>query len=222
MAGGGGKMKKAVGKAKPPAGASSSGNKRQALGDAQKHASGKKKSRRGPKVDKDAIYEADEEVGDEVKNTYRYDAVESYEYEMPADFEDEEIDEEMAFSKVRNMGPVSPPRYHNCSCPPHEGSWSQGHLIRTIPFLPALPSQEDKIKYAAWFDEEVPEGEDDEGDEDVDGDSDDAGLDLLDSDDDGEAAAHGGRTQQVGAAGVKGIQGVEMMLRPWHAPGAII
>ena len=110
MAGGGGKMKKAVGKAKPPAGASSSGNKRQALGDAQKHASGKKKSRRGPKLDKDAIYEADEEVGDEVKNTYRYDAVESYEYEMPTDFEDEEIDEEMAFSKVRHVGLVSPPR----------------------------------------------------------------------------------------------------------------
>ena len=38
-------------------------------------------------------------------------------------------------------------------------------------------------------------------------------MDLLDSDDDGEAAAHGGRTQQVGAARVMGIQGAEFVLR---------
>lgn len=81
--------------------------------------------------------------------------------------------------------------------------WILRHLIRTVPsFLPFLPlSQEDKIKYAAWFDEEVPEGEDAaEGDEDAVG-SDDDGLDLLDSDDDGEAAAHGGRTKRVGVGG---------------------
>ncbi|KAG2441194.1 hypothetical protein HYH02_010038 [Chlamydomonas schloesseri] len=45
------------------------------------------------------IFEAEDSDPDEVKNAKRFDEVENYEYELPSDFEDEEIDEEMAFTE---------------------------------------------------------------------------------------------------------------------------
>mmetsp|Transcript_37964 Transcript_37964/g.96008 ORF Transcript_37964/g.96008 Transcript_37964/m.96008 type:complete len:1095 (-) Transcript_37964:202-3486(-) len=45
------------------------------------------------------LYEAEDSDPDEVKDTRRYDRVENYEYEMPSDFEDEEIDEDLAFTE---------------------------------------------------------------------------------------------------------------------------
>ena len=75
------------------------GKKRQAQGNQQPQASSKKgRGSAGKKVDKTALYEAEEVDADEIKNVDRYDDVENYQYEMPEDFEDEEIDEEMAFS----------------------------------------------------------------------------------------------------------------------------
>ena len=68
-----------------------------------------KKGRRGAKQDADeGLYEADEIDADEERNASRYDNVESYEYVQPDTFEDdEEIDEEMAFSaedKIKYAG----------------------------------------------------------------------------------------------------------------------
>lgn len=45
------------------------------------------------------VYEAADSDPDEERNKNRYDQVENYEYEMPSDFEDEEIDEELAFTE---------------------------------------------------------------------------------------------------------------------------
>lgn len=59
-----------------------------------------KQSRREPKTVKDSdLFEAEDSDPDEVKNASRYDEVENYEYELPSDFEDEEIDEELAFTE---------------------------------------------------------------------------------------------------------------------------
>ncbi|KAJ9510861.1 hypothetical protein QJQ45_027729 [Haematococcus lacustris] len=92
------------------------------------------------------VYEAEESDPDEVKHAARYDRVDNFEYEMPSDFEDEEIDEELAFT------------------------------------------EEDKKKYAGWFDDgKEPTDEGDEEEEgghdtaDKEGDSD-VDLALLDSD----------------------------------------
>ena len=75
------------------------GKKRQAQGNQQPQTSSKKgRGSAGKKVDKASLYEAEEVEADEIKNVDRYDDVENYQYEMPEDFEDEEIDEEMAFS----------------------------------------------------------------------------------------------------------------------------
>lgn len=75
------------------------GKKRQSLGGKQHQASSKKvKGLAGKKIDKSSLYEAEDVEADEIKNVNRYDEVVNYEYEMPDDFEDEEIDEEMAFS----------------------------------------------------------------------------------------------------------------------------
>ncbi|KAK9806336.1 hypothetical protein WJX72_010623 [[Myrmecia] bisecta] len=55
---------------------------------------------RRAEVDKNDVYEAEELVPDEEKHAgQRYDNVESYEYELPAKFEDEEIDEDLAFTE---------------------------------------------------------------------------------------------------------------------------
>ncbi|GBF90520.1 hypothetical protein Rsub_03516 [Raphidocelis subcapitata] len=54
-----------------------------------------KRRKKGRKGD---VYEADDSDPEEEKHADRYDAVENYEYEMPSDFEDEEIDEDMAFT----------------------------------------------------------------------------------------------------------------------------
>ncbi|KAK9843917.1 hypothetical protein WJX84_005428 [Apatococcus fuscideae] len=51
---------------------------------------------RTPKVTD--VYEA-EESRDEETNLRRFDAVENYQYETPSEFEDEEIDEDMAFTE---------------------------------------------------------------------------------------------------------------------------
>ncbi|KAG2423906.1 hypothetical protein HXX76_014959 [Chlamydomonas incerta] len=53
---------------------------------------------RSKPVDND-VFEAEDSDPDEVKNAKRFDEVENYEYELPSDFEDEEIDEEMAFTE---------------------------------------------------------------------------------------------------------------------------
>lgn len=101
--------------------------------------------------------------------------VESYEYEMPSDFEDEEIDEEAAFTA------------------------------------------EDKKKFGAWFDdiggsdgEDGSEGfDDEEGLEEGEDDGeqpetgDDAGLDMLDSEDEGPAGQQQRAKGQAAAAGSK-------------------
>ncbi|KAI7836770.1 hypothetical protein COHA_009408 [Chlorella ohadii] len=48
----------------------------------------------------DDIYEAeDSDKEAALEKSGRYDHVESYEYEMPSDFEDEDIDDEMAFTE---------------------------------------------------------------------------------------------------------------------------
>lgn len=103
--------------------------------------------------------------------------VESYEYEMPSDFEDEEIDEEAAFTA------------------------------------------EDKKKFGAWFDdiggsdgedgsegfddeEGLEEGEDD-GEQPETGSEGDAGLDMLDSEDEGPAGQQQRAKGQAAAAGSK-------------------
>ncbi|KAG2495048.1 hypothetical protein HYH03_006979 [Edaphochlamys debaryana] len=52
-----------------------------------------------PKGRVDDIYEAEDSDPDEVKNANRFDQVDNYEYELPSDFEDEEIDEEAAFTE---------------------------------------------------------------------------------------------------------------------------
>ena len=46
------------------------------------------------------VYEAEQEEAEEVRNKIanRYDDVENYQYEMPEDYEDEEVDEEEAFN----------------------------------------------------------------------------------------------------------------------------
>eukprot|EP00775_Hariotina_reticulata_P004466 gene4466-4722_t len=44
------------------------------------------------------LYEAEDSDPDEEKHQQRYDHVDNYEYELPSDFEDEEIDEDMAFT----------------------------------------------------------------------------------------------------------------------------
>jgi U3 small nucleolar RNA-associated protein 14 len=46
----------------------------------------------------DDVFEADEVDADEDLHASRYDDVENYEYELPEDFEDEEIDEDDAFN----------------------------------------------------------------------------------------------------------------------------
>lgn len=103
--------------------------------------------------------------------------VENYEYEMPSDFEDEEIDEEAAFTA------------------------------------------EDKKKFGAWFDdmgasdgedasegfddeEGLEEGEDDGEQPETQG-EDDAGLDMLDSEDEGPAGQQQRTKGQAAAAGSK-------------------
>ncbi|KXZ48222.1 hypothetical protein GPECTOR_29g127 [Gonium pectorale] len=60
-----------------------------------------KQSRREGKtrpIDRD-VYEAEDSDPDEVKHAERFDQVDNYEYELPSDFEDEEIDEETAFTE---------------------------------------------------------------------------------------------------------------------------
>ncbi|EFJ43959.1 hypothetical protein VOLCADRAFT_121361 [Volvox carteri f. nagariensis] len=60
-----------------------------------------KQSRREGKpkpTDRD-VYEAEDSDPDEVKHAERFDKVDNYEYELPSDFEDEEIDEELAFTE---------------------------------------------------------------------------------------------------------------------------
>jgi len=74
------------------------GQKRRAHGSQTQASSKKGRGLAGKKIDKASLYEAEEIEADEIKNVNRYDDVENYEYEMPEDFEDEEIDEEMAFS----------------------------------------------------------------------------------------------------------------------------
>jgi hypothetical protein len=46
------------------------------------------------------FFEVEEEEAEETKNKIanRYDKVDNYEYEMPSDFEDEEVDEDEAFT----------------------------------------------------------------------------------------------------------------------------
>ena len=63
-----------------------------------KKATPKKKSGKGRTVAD--FYEAEEEEAEETKNRIanRYDKVENYEYEMPSDYEDEEVDEDEAFT----------------------------------------------------------------------------------------------------------------------------
>ncbi|KAL4441441.1 hypothetical protein ABPG77_001945 [Micractinium sp. CCAP 211/92] len=50
-------------------------------------------------VRKDDVYEAEDAEADEERHAERYDHVDNYEYEMPSDFEDEDIDDEMAFTE---------------------------------------------------------------------------------------------------------------------------
>ncbi|KAG7667273.1 hypothetical protein Ndes2526B_g04225 [Nannochloris sp. 'desiccata'] len=50
------------------------------------------------KFKKDDVYEADDSLAEEDKSKMRYDRVDNYEYELPSDFEDEEIDDEQAFN----------------------------------------------------------------------------------------------------------------------------
>ncbi|GLI69141.1 hypothetical protein VaNZ11_013698 [Volvox africanus] len=45
------------------------------------------------------FYEVEDSDPDEVKHAERFDKVDNYEYELPSDFEDEEIDEELAFTE---------------------------------------------------------------------------------------------------------------------------
>ncbi|BDA46715.1 probable U3 small nucleolar RNA-associated protein 14 homolog A [Coccomyxa sp. Obi] len=62
----------------------------------------KKSGRKKAGVPPEELYEADdyEMVPDEEKHAgQRYDVVDNYEYELPSDFEDEEIDEETAFNE---------------------------------------------------------------------------------------------------------------------------
>ncbi|KAI8110648.1 hypothetical protein M9435_002322 [Picochlorum sp. BPE23] len=49
-------------------------------------------------IRKDDVFEADTVDADEDVHAYRYDDVDNYEYELPEDFEDEEIDEDEAFN----------------------------------------------------------------------------------------------------------------------------
>ncbi|GFR45758.1 hypothetical protein Agub_g7173 [Astrephomene gubernaculifera] len=53
---------------------------------------------RSKPVDRD-VYEAEDSDPDEVKHAERFDQVDNYEYELPSDFEDEEIDEDTAFTE---------------------------------------------------------------------------------------------------------------------------
>ncbi|KAF5840649.1 Utp14 protein-domain-containing protein [Dunaliella salina] len=93
------------------------------------------------------LYEADDSDPDEEKHKSRYDKVENYEYEMPSDYEDEEIDEDLAFT------------------------------------------EEDKKKYAGWFDDEGEDEEDGEEHESAEeGGSSEADMDMLDSDQEVEGA----------------------------------
>ncbi|PSC76740.1 U3 small nucleolar RNA-associated 14-like protein A isoform A [Micractinium conductrix] len=48
---------------------------------------------------KDDVYEAEDPEADEERHAERYDRVDNYEYEMPYDFDDEDIDDEMAFTE---------------------------------------------------------------------------------------------------------------------------
>ncbi|KAI3427018.1 hypothetical protein D9Q98_006960 [Chlorella vulgaris] len=61
--------------------------------------SGKEKKTEAPSIRPDDVYEAEDSDPDELRHADRFDQVENYEYEMPSDFEDEEIDEEMAFTE---------------------------------------------------------------------------------------------------------------------------
>ncbi|GLC47246.1 hypothetical protein PLESTF_000895000 [Pleodorina starrii] len=81
------------------------GSGKRKLGDAP-HAGGAgsrpaKQSRRESRSKRVAqdVYEAEDSDPDEVKHSERFDKVDNYEYELPSDFEDEEIDEELAFTE---------------------------------------------------------------------------------------------------------------------------
>mmetsp|Transcript_5357 Transcript_5357/g.11731 ORF Transcript_5357/g.11731 Transcript_5357/m.11731 type:complete len:1130 (-) Transcript_5357:373-3762(-) len=64
----------------------------------QREAQRPSKRRPGSKLSARDAYEAEDSDPDEVKHAERYDKVDNYEYEMPSDFEDEEIDEDLAFT----------------------------------------------------------------------------------------------------------------------------
>ncbi|PNH08472.1 U3 small nucleolar RNA-associated protein 14 [Tetrabaena socialis] len=59
----------------------------------------KRRREGGPKRPDNDVYEAEDSDPDEVKHAKRFDDVENYEYELPSDFEDEEIDEDNAFTE---------------------------------------------------------------------------------------------------------------------------
>eukprot|EP00959_Pyramimonas_sp_CCMP1952_P178014 3720654-Pyramimonas_sp.AAC.1 len=65
-----------------------------------KKATPKKKSDSGKGRTVADFFEVEDEEAEETKNRIanRYDKVENYEYEMPSDYEDEEVDEDEAFT----------------------------------------------------------------------------------------------------------------------------
>ncbi|GAX81102.1 hypothetical protein CEUSTIGMA_g8536.t1 [Chlamydomonas eustigma] len=93
-----------------------------------------------------SLYETEEPEADEVKNSSRYDAIESYEYELPETFNDEEIDEDMAFTaedKMKYAGWFSDEDEHSVEEPSDEPHVDSGVSI--------LDSEEEGVPTAGGY-----------------------------------------------------------------------
>ena len=104
----------------------------------------------------DDVFEADEVDADEDLHASRYDDVENYEYELPEDFEDEEIDEDEAFNSEdeRLYGHLfaSSDKYPSCSSSEEETDVSEGEDNVREAFN-ALQSSSDEEDGDAWPEE---------------------------------------------------------------------
>ncbi|KDD74069.1 hypothetical protein H632_c1601p1, partial [Helicosporidium sp. ATCC 50920] len=89
------------GRSAPARGRRGRGGRGAFRGRGARHGRDERFATREPQVEtrKDDVYEAEDNELDEEKHAYRYDRVENYEYELPSDFEDEEIDEDEAFNE---------------------------------------------------------------------------------------------------------------------------